>query len=68
MGKIYVYSPRIGIARKEAERIAKEEGGRLIFQDGIFIIHAPAGESAPSDYKDMGSPEPGLKNTAEVIE
>lgn len=63
--KIYIYSPYISIARKEAERIAK--GSKIIFQDGIFIIHAPDGESASSDYKDMGSPgTPGLQNTAEV--
>ena len=65
--KIYVYSHKIGLARREAEKIAKERGGKIIFQDGIFIIHAPAGESAPSDYKNMGSPDtPGLQNTAEV--
>ena len=66
--KIYIYSQSISNARKEAEKIKRETGGKMFFQDGMFIIHTPAGESEFTGLKNMNSPEPGQSNTAQVIE
>ena len=69
--RIYVYSQKIGIARKEAKRIMREKEikGKLIFQDGVFIIQTPNGEKSEfTGNKNMNDPTPGQRIRQEVIE